>query len=494
MSASREKKNRQNQPVVTPTEAPKQGMSKGLKRTLAIVIAVVLVAAIAYLGMITTGFFEKNTTAAVANGHKLSPAMLNYYYVSGYQEVQNYFGGALSSDIPLSEQEYSGEGFDTWGDYFIDYAASIAANTYAIYDKAIASGYTISEDGQATIDSEMQMLDLYASYYGYASGDSLLTAQYGNGCNKKNYKEYLTVTTTATEYATEYAEGLTYTDADIAAYYEENNESFDAATYRYYAITPGTLGLEEGEEAIKACEEAAKAMAEASQGDEQAYLDQVAAYVSEDAADTYDPDTATIREDYSFSSFGDFYADWLSDPARQEGDTSYFVNGTNSCAVIYFIRHEDHTFQMPNVRHILISAADTSDESAMNTAAEQAEDILDEYLAGEQTEEAFAELAKKYSVDNAENGGLYENIAPGQMLEAFDAWCYEDGRQVGDTGIVVTEYGYHIMFFSGYGDVYQDYMVENAMRNADYQEWSNAITADVTYSVNESAKRYMISL
>ena len=51
-----------------------------------------------------------------------------------------------------------------------------------------------------------------------------------------------------------------------------------------------------------------------------------------------------------------------------------------------------------------------------------------------------------------------------------------------------------IMFFSGYGDVYQDYMVENAMRNADYQEWSNAITADVTYTVNESAKRYMISL
>ena len=149
---------------------------------------------------------------------------------------------------------------------------------------------------------------------------------------------------------------------------------------------------------------------------------------------------------------------------------------------------------MPNVRHILISASDTSDEEAMATAAEQAEDILDEYLAGEQTEEAFAELAKKYSVDNAENGGLYENIAPGTMVEAFDAWCYEEGRQIGDTGIVVTEYGYHIMYFSGYGETYQNYMVENSMRNADYQEWNSAITADVTYTVNESAKRYMISL
>ena len=114
MSASREKKNRQNKPEVTPAEAPKKGMSKGAKRALAIVIAIVLVAAIAFLGMVTSGFFEKHTTAAVANGHKLSPAMLNYYYVSGYQEVQSYFGGVMDTEIPLSEQEYSGEGFDTW--------------------------------------------------------------------------------------------------------------------------------------------------------------------------------------------------------------------------------------------------------------------------------------------------------------------------------------------------------------------------------------------
>ena len=494
MSASREKKNRQNKPEVTPAEAPKKGMSKGAKRALAIVIAIVLVAAIAFLGMVTSGFFEKHTTAAVANGHKLSPAMLNYYYVSGYQEVQSYFGGVMDTEIPLSEQEYSGEGFDTWGDYFMDYAASIAANTYAIYDEAVANGYTLTENGQATIDSELEMLDLYASAYGYPSGDSLLSSQYGIGCNKKNYEEYLTVTMTATEYANNYIEELSYTDAEIAAYYEENSDNFDAATYRYYAITPGTLGLEDGEESLKACEEAAKAMAEAAQGNEQAFLDQVADYVSEDVAETYDPDSATIREDYTYNSYGDFYYDWLTDEARQEGDATYVANGDSGYAVLYFIRHEDHSFQMPNVRHILISAADTTDEEAMATAAQQAEDILDEYLAGEQTEEAFAELARTYSVDNADEGGLYENIAPGQMVESFDAWCYDESRQVGDTDIVETEYGYHIMYFSGYGESYQDYMVENALRNADYQAWNSEITADVSYTVNESASRYMIKL
>lgn len=494
MSASREKKNRQNQPEVTPVEAPKKGMSKGAKRALAIVIAIVLVAAIAFLGMVTTGFFEKHTTAAVANGHKLSPAMLNYYYVSGYQEVQSYLGGVMDTETPLSEQEYSGEGFDTWGDYFMDYAASVAANTYAIFDEAVANGYTLSDDGKATIESELQMLDLYASVYGYPSGDSLLSSQYGVGCNKKSYEEYLTVTTTATEYATNYIEGLTYTDDEIAAYYEENSDSFDAATYRYYAITPGTLGLEEGEESLKACEEAAKAMAEDAQGNEQAFLDHVNSYVSEEMADSYNAESATLREDYSYSSYGDFYYDWLTDDARQEGDAAYFANGDSGYAVLYFIRQEDHTYQMPNVRHILISAADTTDEEAMATAAQQAEDILDEYLAGEQTEEAFAELARTYSVDNADEGGLYEDIAPGTMVEAFDAWCYDESRQIGDTGIVETEYGYHIMYFCGYGETYQNYMVKNSMTNADYQEWNTGITADVSYTVNASAKRYMIEL
>ena len=493
MSASREKKNRQNQPVVTPAEAPKKGMSKGLKRTLAIIIAVVLVAAIAFLGMVTTGFFEKHTTAAVANGHKLSPAMLNYYYVYGYQEIQSYLGSALSTDVPLSEQEYIGEDFETWADYFMDYAASMAANTYAVYDDAMANGYVLSEDGKATIENELQMLELYATYYGYPTVDGLLTGQYGKGCNLKSFEEYLTVTTIASEYATEHSDGLTYSDADIAAYYEENSENFDSATYRYYAITPATLGMEEGEEAMKACEEAAKAMAEAAQGNEQAYLDQVASYVSADEAETYDPDAETIREDYTFTSFGDFYADWLSDPARKEGDTAYFDNQTNY-AVIYFIRHEDHSYQLPNVRHILISVTDDANEEAKELAASQANTILTEYLTGDKTEESFAELAKTNSADNAEAGGLYENIVPGQMVASFDEWCFDESRQVGDTGIVETEYGYHVMYFSGYGKVYQDYMVENVMRSADYEEWNSAITADVTYTINESAKQYMIPL
>ena len=35
------------------------------------------------------------------------------------------------------------------------------------------------------------------------------------------------------------------------------------------------------------------------------------------------------------------------------------------------------------------------------------------------------------------------------MVEAFNDWCFDADRKVGDYGIVKTQYGYHIMYFSG---------------------------------------------
>ena len=47
------------------------------------------------------------------------------------------------------------------------------------------------------------------------------------------------------------------------------------------------------------------------------------------------------------------------------------------------------------------------------------------------------------------------------------------------------------MYFVGYGDTYQDYLVENELRSNDYYEWSQSITGDVTYTVNNGAKRFL---
>jgi hypothetical protein len=113
-----------------------------------------------------------------------------------------------------------------------------------------------------------------------------------------------------------------------------------------------------------------------------------------------------------------------------------------------------------DVRHILISPhGGTTDENGATTysddewtaAEKKAQQVLDLWNDGAKDEDFFAQLAELHTEDpgSAENGGLYENVKTGDMKEEFDAWCFDASRKYGDTGIVKTTYGYHVMFFSG---------------------------------------------
>lgn len=113
-----------------------------------------------------------------------------------------------------------------------------------------------------------------------------------------------------------------------------------------------------------------------------------------------------------------------------------------------------------SVRHILVfpEGGTTNEETGETTYTEdewaacyaEAERILNEWKNGEATEESFATLANTYSEDGGSNtnGGLYEEIYYGSgMTENFQDWSIDMTRQTGDTGIVQTEFGYHIMYF-----------------------------------------------
>lgn len=111
------------------------------------------------------------------------------------------------------------------------------------------------------------------------------------------------------------------------------------------------------------------------------------------------------------------------------------------------------------VRHILIQpTGGTTDESGTTTYSEdewaaakaEAERILQEWQTGGATEEKFAELANTYSDDGGSNttGGLYENVnVDANYVANFENWAIDSARVSGDTEIVETEFGYHIMYF-----------------------------------------------
>ena len=109
-----------------------------------------------------------------------------------------------------------------------------------------------------------------------------------------------------------------------------------------------------------------------------------------------------------------------------------------------------------SVRHILIEP-EAADETSTDYTDEEwaaAEAKANEVLTLWQqnpTEDYFAELANEKSADPGSNtnGGLYEDFPSNQMVAEFSEWCFDQSRQPGDTGIVKTSYGYHIMYFVG---------------------------------------------
>lgn len=149
---------------------------------------------------------------------------------------------------------------------------------------------------------------------------------------------------------------------------------------------------------------------------------------------------------------------------------------TDEEAEAYFEEHlEDYTAngvdresKTVDVRHVLILPqgatletirSETFSDEAWEYAREQAQALLDKWAAEDGTEEGFGELANTNSVDPGSNtsGGLYTDVAQGDMVESFDAWCFDAARQAGDYGLVKSELGYHLMYFSGSKALWLEY-------------------------------------
>lgn len=178
-------------------------------------------------------------------------------------------------------------------------------------------------------------------------------------------------------------------------------------------------------------------------------------------------------------------------PTAQEIDTYYQEN------LETFINNgiEPGMGLQSAVRHILITPeGGTEDENGEVTYSDEekaaayaeAERILEEWKSGEATQESFAELANTYSKDGGSNttGGLYEDInADASYVEEFRAWAVDENRKVGDTGIVETEFGYHIMYFVS-GEDYFTYLVGQQLVADRIQEKLLAVRDEYPMEVN----------
>ena len=183
------------------------------------------------------------------------------------------------------------------------------------------------------------------------------------------------------------------------------------------------------------------------------------------------------------SSLNSTLSDWFLSADRKAGDTTlqeYDGSSTYSYYVVKFIDRTRDETPTADVRHILFSGEDEESKAKAKTDAEA---MLETWKSGDATEDSFAQLAKDNSADtgSASNGGLIEGITPtSSYVENFRDWATDSSRQPGDTGIVESDYGYHVMYFSAWGQPQWKLTAESALRSDDMNQWMDALLENVT--------------
>lgn len=130
---------------------------------------------------------------------------------------------------------------------------------------------------------------------------------------------------------------------------------------------------------------------------------------------------------------------------------SYFMEPDTETVAERAAEFADLTGRTVDIRHILLIPEDSGEE-AWTACEETARGMLEELLAMYNCSEArFAELSHANSMDrgSAPNGGAYRNLRAGQLVQPLDAWCFDEARQPGDTAVIRSDCGWHILWFSG---------------------------------------------
>ena len=525
MSASSKKKLRNSQDGSKLTERQKaeQKEAKKLKLYTAafvVVLAVMVVAALAVginQAVANSGIRERKSVAMTVGDETVSSAEMSYYFSdycrNYYSQNSTFLQYIMDPTSPLDSQVYNPETGETWADFMLKMAQDNVRSIYALSSAAEAAGHTLSEDEEAGIDDTISTMQLYAQLYGFSDLETYLKAMYGKGSTEESYREYCRRSTLANSYYNAYSESLSYDDAALQEAEQDNYDAYSSFTYYSYYLSASkfleggttdengatTYSDEERAAADAAAEAAVKTLTDPETITSPEALDEAIAALSiNQGSET--PVTSTIYEDKLYTSIDTDVAAWLAGN-RKEGDLTAIaktsvstddsgaeVTTVSGYYVVWFISRNDNEEPLDNVRHILVAfEGGTTDSNGVTTYSDEekaaalagAEDILAQWKAGDATEDSFAALAAENTDDtaSAETGGLYEDISPASSyVTAFKEWALDSSRKPGDTGIVETEYGYHVMYYCGESALtYRDSMITDDLIEADMEAWYDAL-------------------
>ena len=356
--------------------------------------------------------------------------LLNYY-AEQYGDYAMYYLG-IDLDKPLSEQAYTANKDMTWEQYFIEDALFAWHRYQALADAARKANFQMPAEYQKQLAEVRTNLEKDAKDQGLDSVDAFLQVQLGKNVTYDDYYYYLETCWLGNFYFQDLASKLTFTDSELDAYFEENKE-----TLAEYGVTKDSGNLVDFRNIL------VKPVASKDDNGKTVYTDEAWANCQKKAQEILETFEGGDKLEETFAGLAKIKSE----------DKNTAANG----GLYRYVAKND--LATVDVRHILIMPdGGTKDENGKITYSEaeweacraSAQALLDQYLAGEKTEEVFGAMANEHSEDQdgkVTNGGLYSKVYPGQMVKEFDAWIFDGSRKSGDTGLVKTQYGYHVMYF-----------------------------------------------
>ena len=372
-------------------------------------------------------------------------------------------GTSFDPAVDAAAQQY--DATRTYHDYFTDCAVE-TLEEFAYYEKeAEKNGITLLPENRETVDRTLADLRSSADNSN-VSPDALAAALYGSCVTMEKYEAYLTADALVQQMRDSERERCRseITEEEIQTLFKENRMSYLMADIRM-------IGIRKSDRALSLAEEFLSQVS-----DESTFVSTAKEFFSGDGSEQYDMETDTYVSGLTYSvtqsGFNSELADWLFSGDRRVNDKQFCENDTTVFAILVaktayveerpqadiraiFVGFDDADTDNPGETGTIVASDGsvlTNEGTGQSLAAvlktyETAKGILDDYLRGEQTEEAFAALADANNPDTMPGGGLYENVAFGQMAVQFEEWIYAAGRQPGETGLVMTYSGWNVLYF-----------------------------------------------
>ncbi len=429
-------------------EKKKEERNKKIGKVVGVVLIIALVALIAYFPI--RSYVASHETYVTINGENITEVEFDYNYntVAANYINQNgsflsYFGLDVTQDF--STQMYS----DTmsWKDYFDEMTVESMKQNKALKAEADAAGYEY--DAAKEIKSFTSSVK-EAAKNAKVSARKYVKQVYGQYASIGNISKYVAENARVNAYYQELSEGMRPSDEEIETYYQENKENYDSVDY-YMSTFSAEIDSEATEEEIAAAMETASAEAEAAR---------------ENLAQEGEEQTNIKKSDAESVT-----SEWLFDEARKEGDTVVLEDTDDNMyyALRFIRRYLDDTL--------------TADVRVIMTKETDGQAILNEWAAGEATEDSFAQLYDKYSENTGAStkGGLIQNISKDSISAEIADWIFEDGRAAGDTGFVTTEGGYvYVMYYVGQGQPEWKSSISDTLLSETRTEYVDALVENVS--------------